>query len=137
MTTVTSTGTMTRTRTVDIGEMALLPQPPSRKWVTFEDIKNDAMETGKLDNVLQIQEDSDKRRNSVTGSSVLSSSISSSGSFENSFGRAPLDFTQSLTYQGSHARKSPLTCLRQQGEGMSSSGEIQFLGSESETQVSH
>ena len=144
MTTVTSAGSsMTRTRTVDIGEIALLPQPPSKKWVTFDDIKNDAMESGKLDNVLEDErsdEQQQERRNSVTGSSILGSSVSSSGSFENSFSKTPLDFTQSLNYQlgsTSSARKSPLTGLRKSEGMMSSSGEIQFLGTESETQVSH
>ena len=78
-------------------EMIALPRPPSKKWVTFDDLvdSDDAMESG-------------KRRATAKGDRRHSSSVSSSsgGSFDLADGgscnatttttASPVDFSQSL-----------------------------------------
>jgi hypothetical protein len=96
-------------------DAAVLPRPPTKKWVTFDDLIDDAMEGGKLSPRKNSFVDKTKmavnaRRNSLS-SSAFSSSVSSQGSFEMLDGRgtvttsatttvmtttAPVDFSQSL-----------------------------------------
>ena len=86
-------------------EVILLPRPPSKKWVTFDDLIDDALESGKLTNPNSDREsetwheESEIARPSTSvrrSSTMLSSSESLFSSSLGSGGGKPIDFSQSF-----------------------------------------
>ena len=112
----------------------MLPAPPSKKWVTFDDLIDDAMESGKLTPRRRSSEaphprsiEGQRRRSSVS-SGALSSSVSSDGSWTlnenatagngstsgNVRSHRKVDFSQSLgTENSSSLQIKPLKYLKQ------------------------
>lgn len=109
---------------------SLLPRPPTKKWVTFDDLLEDALESGKLNKI-----ESDPRRSSVTGSSIRSSSVSSIDSLQyamESNGRStthsPLDFSQSLGHDTSQCGPEIHSGLEAFANSTGSSGDEDPIG---------
>ncbi len=101
-----------------------IPKPPTRKWVTFDDLIDDALESGKL--LSPVKKAPTSTKTTTTFETAPRRSSISHFEFEKKLQKNPLDFTQSLGEEVKYKDKysSAFADLRGRSRGRGWSGRV-------------